>query len=56
MAIEKVRKYFADFGMENRIMEFDMSSAKYSSDGSLEFIYIADEVCGFAIHLVKNPV
>ena len=27
MAIEKVRKYFADFGMESRIMVFDMSSA-----------------------------
>lgn len=27
MAIEKVRKYFAEFGMEDRIQEFDVSSA-----------------------------
>ena len=27
MAIEKVREYFGQFGMEERIMEFDVSSA-----------------------------
>lgn len=27
MSIEKVRAYFAQFGMENRILEFDVSSA-----------------------------
>ena len=27
MAIEKVREYFTQFGMEDRIMEFDVSSA-----------------------------
>ena len=27
MAIEKVRSYFKQFGMENKIMEFDVSSA-----------------------------
>lgn len=27
MAIEKVRKYFAQYGMEDRILEFDVSSA-----------------------------
>ena len=27
MAIEKVRKYFKQFGIENRILEFDVSSA-----------------------------
>ena len=27
MSIEKVRAYFAQFGMEKRILEFDMSSA-----------------------------
>lgn len=46
----------AVFSLGRKGVKFDMSSAKYSSDGSLEFIYIADEVCGFAIHLVKNPV
>lgn len=27
MAIDKVRKYFAEFGMEDQILEFDVSSA-----------------------------
>ncbi|MDO4518317.1 MAG: YbaK/EbsC family protein [Bacillota bacterium] len=27
MAIDKVKKYFAQFGMEDRVMEFDVSSA-----------------------------
>ena len=27
MAIDKVKAYFAQFGMENRILEFDSSSA-----------------------------
>ena len=27
MAIEKVREYFKSFGMENRVLEFDVSSA-----------------------------
>ena len=27
MAIDKVKKYFSNFGMENRILEFEVSSA-----------------------------
>ena len=27
MAIERVREYFKQWGLENRIMEFDVSSA-----------------------------
>ena len=27
MAIEKVREYFKEFGIENRIQEFEVSSA-----------------------------
>ena len=27
MAIEKVREYFSQYGMENRILEFEVSSA-----------------------------
>lgn len=30
MAIEKVKKYFSQFGIENRIQEFDVSSATVS--------------------------
>ena len=29
-------------------------SAKYKPDGTLNAIYLADEICGFAIHLMRN--
>ena len=28
--------------------------AKYKADGTLNAIYLADEICGFAVHLVGN--
>ena len=28
--------------------------AKYKPDGTLNAIYLLDEVCGFAVHLVGN--
>ena len=31
---------------------FDPSTAKYLSDGTLNAIYLTDEICGFAVHLV----
>lgn len=34
MAIEKVREYFKQFGMENKIMEFEVSSATVSEAAS----------------------
>ncbi len=36
-----------------RGVKFDESSAKYDKDGSMKFIYLADEIGGFAFHLVK---
>ena len=32
MAIERVREYFKQWGLENRIMEFDVSSATVELD------------------------
>ena len=31
---------------------FDPATAKYLSDGTLNAIYLTDEICGFAVHLV----
>lgn len=33
---------------------FNMESAKYKADGTLNAIYLADEICGFAVHLMGN--
>ncbi len=33
---------------------FDESTAKHKADGTLNAIYLADEICGFAVHLVKR--
>lgn len=30
------------------------STAKYKPDGTLNAIYLLNEVCGFAVHLVGN--
>ena len=40
--------------LEGRGFAFNMASAKYKPDGTLNAIYLADEVCGFAVHLVGN--
>ena len=38
--------------LESRGFTFDESTAKYKADGTLNAIYLTDEVCGFAVHLV----
>ena len=41
MSIEKVKAYFKNFGMEDRVMEFDVSSATVELEqysGYLEWI------------------
>ncbi|MBO5212251.1 MAG: bifunctional 4-hydroxy-2-oxoglutarate aldolase/2-dehydro-3-deoxy-phosphogluconate aldolase [Clostridia bacterium] len=40
--------------LESQGVEFNMESAGYDEKGKLRFIYLKDEVCGFAIHLVKK--
>ena len=40
--------------MKSRGFAFNMESAKYKADGTLNAIYLADEICGFAVHLMGN--
>ena len=40
--------------LEARGFTVDPSSAKYKPDGTLNAIYLTNEVCGFAIHLMKQ--
>lgn len=44
----------AVYHLTRRGVTFDMSTAQYNPDGSLRFIYIKDEIGGFAYHLVKR--
>ena len=39
--------------LESRGFSVDPASAKYKADGTLNAIYLTDEVAGFAIHLVR---
>jgi len=38
--------------LEAKGVAFDRSTAKYKADGTLNAIYLQDEICGFAVHLV----
>lgn len=38
--------------LEARGFAFDESTAKFKADGTLNAIYLTDEICGFAVHLV----
>lgn len=40
--------------LEAKGIVFDPSTAKYKPDGTLNAIYLLDEVCGFAVHLVGS--
>lgn len=40
--------------LTERGFAIDPDSAKYKPDGTLNAIYLADEVCGFAIHLMRT--
>lgn len=40
--------------LKSRGFTFNMESAKYKADGTLNAIYLADEICGFAVHLMGN--
>ncbi len=44
----------AVYHLARRGAKFDMDTATYDADGSMKFVYIADEIGGFAYHLVKN--
>lgn len=38
--------------LEARGFAFDESTAKFKADGTLNAIYLTEEICGFAVHLV----
>ena len=40
--------------LEARGYEADMSTAKYRPDGTLNVVYLKQEVGGFAVHIVKK--
>lgn len=42
----------AQADLEARGFAFDQTTAKYKADGTLNAIYLTDEICGFAVHLV----
>ncbi len=44
----------AVYHLTRRGAKFDMSTAQYDESGALKFIYIADEIGGFAFHLMKG--
>ena len=41
--------------LEAKGYTFDPDTAKYKPDGTLNAIYLTDEIGGFAVHLVKKP-
>ena len=43
----------AVYHLERRGVKFDYSTATYDASGAMKFIYLADEINGFAYHLVK---
>ena len=43
----------AVYHLTRRGVKFDMDSATFDKDGSMKFIYLAEEINGFAYHLVK---
>ena len=43
----------AVYHLSRRGVKFDYSTAIYDDKGNMKFIYLADEINGFAYHLVK---
>ena len=44
----------AMFSLGRKGIRFDMSTLRLGKDGRPDFVYLADELLGFAIHLVNN--
>jgi 2-dehydro-3-deoxyphosphogluconate aldolase/(4S)-4-hydroxy-2-oxoglutarate aldolase len=40
--------------LKRKGINFKMDTAKYNSDGKINFVYLADEIGGFAVHLVQR--
>ena len=43
----------AQMELEAKGFAFDSTTAKYKPDGTINAIYLRDEICGFAVHLVR---
>ncbi len=41
--------------LEARGFNVDMTTAKYKPDGTLNAVYLKDEIGGFAVHIVRKP-
>lgn len=53
IAIETANVDRAVYHLERRGVKLDYSTATYDEKGNMKFIYLADEINGFAYHLVK---
>ncbi len=53
IAIETKNVDRAVYHLERRGVEFDYSTATYDDKGNMKFIYLKNEINGFAYHLVK---
>lgn len=42
------------FSLGRRGVRFDASTLRLGKDGKPDFVYLEDELLGFAIHLVRN--
>ena len=53
IAIETNNVDRAVYHLARRGVKVDMSTATYDANGAMKFVYLADEINGFAYHLVK---
>ena len=53
IAIQTTNVDRAVYHLGRRGIKVDLSTATYDKDGSMKFVYLADEIDGFAYHLVK---
>ena len=53
VAIETNNVERAVYHLERRGVKFDYSTAMYNDSGAMKFIYIAEEINGFAYHLIQ---
>ena len=50
-SVERAEAY-----LNRKGIEFNEKSTVYRKDGKIQAVYMKEEICGFAIHLVRNPV
>lgn len=47
--VSKARAY-----LESQGLEFDLSTARYDGEGNINFIYLKNEIAGFAVHIMQR--